>query len=108
MNDLYKKTISFIGAGNMASALISGLISNGYPAKHIWASNPTTPKLNLLQEKFGIYTTTVNSEAASIADIVVLSIKPLEFPKVCAEIRNDLKKDQQFIVSVGVGTTISL
>ena len=58
------KTITFIGAGNMASCLIGGLIANGYDAKKIWATNPIPEKLQFLREKFNINVTPDNKQGA--------------------------------------------
>ena len=67
--------ISFIGAGNMASSIIGGLIANGYSAKQITAANPSEGKLVKLQQQYGIHITTNNIAAAEQADILVLAVK---------------------------------
>ncbi len=72
----HTKTISFIGAGNMSKAIISGLIEKGYPANNVMASNPSQGKLDALQADLGIKITNDNQEAIDFGDFVVLSVKP--------------------------------
>lgn len=100
--------IAFIGAGNLAKAIISGLISNSYPAKKIWASNPTSPKLNALYSEFGINTTTSNLDAAVNADILILTVKPINIAKVCQEIREVIAIKNPLLISTAVGATTTL
>jgi pyrroline-5-carboxylate reductase len=50
-------TISFIGAGNMASAIIGGMLDNGYQAGNIWVSAPDDSHLQALRDRFGVSVT---------------------------------------------------
>ena len=68
--------IAFIGAGNMAKAIITGLVESGYPAEKIIATNRTVEKLQLLSSNLGINTSLSNAEAASKADVIILAVKP--------------------------------
>ena len=68
--------LGFIGAGNMASAIISGLLSEGYPPQKIWATDTSEDRLQQLKSEWGIHTTTDNQEAASSVDVLVLAVKP--------------------------------
>ncbi len=81
-------TICFIGAGNMASSLIGGLISNQYPPDHIIGSDIDTQKLSQLQQAYNIRTETDNHRAVEQADIVVLAVKPQILQAVCRGIKN--------------------
>jgi len=47
-------TISFIGAGNMASAIIGGMLDNGYKAGNIWVSAPDDAHLQTIRKRFGV------------------------------------------------------
>lgn len=78
--------ITFIGAGNMAHSLISGLIANGYPAQNIWATDPSAEKLMTLQKEFGINIADNNATAAKHAHILLLAIKPQIMHHVCEEL----------------------
>ncbi|MCY9822435.1 pyrroline-5-carboxylate reductase [Aeromonas media] len=72
----HKRTLAFIGAGNMSRSIIAGLIQAGYPAGRIIAANPSRPKLDELADQFGIRITQNNVEAAREADVIVLAVKP--------------------------------
>ena len=69
-------TIVFIGAGNMASALIAGLIADGTDPQRLIAADPDAAKRESLQAHAGIRTTGDNLAAAREADILVLAVKP--------------------------------
>ena len=72
----HKRTLAFIGAGNMSRSIIAGLIQAGYPAGRIIAANPSRPKLDELADQFGIRITQNNAEAAREAEVIVLAVKP--------------------------------
>ena len=102
----FDKTIGFLGAGNMAEALIRGLVRGGHvPAGRIIASGPRRERLDELAGAYGIETTSSNAELARRADVVVLSVKPQILPKVVEEIRGDLRADALLLsVAAGVDT----
>ncbi len=101
-----QKTITFIGSGIMAEAMIRGLINNNsiQPAQII-ASDPWQERLDHLQAKYNIQTTTDNREAAEAGQIVVLSIKPQSVPIVAPEIRGHLRR-QDLLLSILAGIPI--
>lgn len=92
--------IAFIGAGNMASSLIGGLIADGYSPKHIWASNLLVEKLQQLETQFGIHTTSDNLMAAENADVLVLSVKPQILHEVATELAPLLQRRRPLIISI--------
>lgn len=98
--------IAFIGAGKMATAVITGLIQNAYPAEKIIAANPTAKKLQQLSDKFGISTTDSNSRAIQQAELVVLAVKPAVIQKVCNELSTSIQP-HQMIISIAAGKTIA-
>ena len=102
---MHYPVIAFIGAGNMSSTIIAGLIKSGYPAEKIIAANPGVEKRQLLSDKFAIYTTEDNKQAVEKADVVVLAVKPYMMKKVCKEINTTLSS--QLIISVAAGITIA-
>jgi len=100
----YLTKISFIGCGNMASAIVQGLVSTGMPADQIMASNPSNEKLKAIKSKTGILTTRDNIKAANFSDCLVLSIKPQILPKICEQLSSiDLTK--KLIISVAAGVS---
>jgi pyrroline-5-carboxylate reductase len=99
-------SIAFIGAGNMAKAIITGLVESGYPAEKIIATNRTIEKLQLLSSNLNIKTSLSNAEAASKADVIILAVKPTVVTAVCEEMAEQI--DKQLIISVAAGITIKL
>ena len=99
---------AFIGAGNMAKAMIGGILSSGLAAPDcVTASNPSAPKLDALKEEFGIRTIQQgNAAAAAQADVLVLSVKPYLYETVIAEIR-DVVKPETIVVMIAAGQTLS-
>jgi len=73
--------ICFIGGGNMAQALIGGLLARGLPATRITVADPVEQIRSLLQEK-DIHVTEDNIAAIHDADVVVLAVKPQVLAKV--------------------------
>ena len=100
------KTISFIGSGIMAEAMIRGLINNNsVQPNQILASDPWQERLDTLQKIYGIRTTTDNRKAAEDGQIIVLSIKPQSVPIVAPEIRGHLRR-QDLLISILAGMPI--
>ncbi len=105
-NGVMQYQIGLIGCGNMAGAMIRGMVKSGVcPAKRIIASNRTEEKLLILQKECGIMVTTENAAAAKDADIVVLAVKPVFYPSVIAELK-DVLTDEQVIVSLAPSFTL--
>jgi pyrroline-5-carboxylate reductase len=100
------KKIAFIGAGNMARAIIIGLVNSGVAAKNIIVANPSPEKRILLANEFGVQQTDDNIEAAKFADIIVLSVKPHFICDVCQQLTNALDITNKLFVSVAAGTTV--
>ena len=99
--------IAFIGAGNMASALIGGLIADGTAKDSIIASDPNTDQRSHLHDSYGICTVDNNAEAISDADVVVLAVKPQLLQQVCSELSTYLKGKSCLIVSIAAGIRCS-
>lgn len=100
---LAAKKITFIGAGNMASAIFKGMLANGYPADHITATAPDEKTLLTLRHELGIHTTTDNVAAIADAEVVVLAVKPQIMKAVCAELREQAVKTRPLFISVAAG-----
>lgn len=104
---MIEKKIGFIGGGNMGSAIIGGLIRSGLSdAKHLIAADFSEASRQRLSECYGIATTADNTEAASRADILFLSVKPNVFPIVIPQIRDFVREDT-VIVSIAAGQPIA-
>lgn len=101
--------IAIIGAGNMGGALARGLaLGTLVQTSKIYLSNPSTPKLEALKREFPeINITTDNREAARVADIVVIAVKPWKVEEVLREITPDMDYTRQAIASMVGGLGIA-
>src|SRR5262249_10043897 len=87
-----EQTIGFLGTGNMAEALIKGLVSAGVvEPTQIYGSDPRRQRCDEMAQRFGIHTTTHNVDVVRHAEIVVLSVKPQILPQVLDEVGPHLK-----------------
>lgn len=93
--------IVFIGAGNMAAAIIGGLLKQDFSPEQITACAPSMNNLAPLQQQFGIAVSHDNSQAAS-ADVIVLSVKPQILEQVATELKPYLAH-KPLIISVAAG-----
>ncbi len=95
-------TIGFIGAGNMAYALISGLINNGFNAQNIKLSDTDAELLSQRQAEFNLEVFTDNTELASQCDVVVFAVKPQILSIVCKELQTHIDH-QPLMISIAAG-----
>ena len=96
-----ERTIGFIGAGNMGSAILKGVLERGVVRPdQVWLSNRHGDKLAPFAA-LGVHTTTDNREAASHAGMLVLGVKPQVFGEVLPELR-DLTPGK-CVVSIAAG-----
>lgn len=99
-------TIAFIGAGNMARAIIIGLVDSGVNPKTIMVSNPSAEKRLALAKEYGVLQTSDNIEAVKFANTVVLSVKPYLIAEVCQQISAAISIDDKTFISIAAGTTV--
>lgn len=98
--------LGFIGLGNMACAIIGGILREGIAKpEEIIGSAKTEKTVRERGVQFGIETCTDNRRIAKEADVLVLAVKPQFFPEVIAEIRDVLNEDT-LVISVAAGKTI--
>ncbi len=98
--------IGFIGCGNMASAMVGGIIKNKIASpQEIMASAKTEKTRQNAQNQFGILVTGDNKEVAQFANVLILAVKPFYYENVIAEIRDFVKEDV-IIVSIAPGKKI--
>ncbi len=101
------KKIAFLGAGNMAEALIKGLIVSGTAKpEHVLAADVSADRLEQLRKSYGIITHKTNSEAVLEAGIIILSVKPQVIEKVLAEIA-PVVDDKKVVVSIAAGVPLA-
>lgn len=94
--------ISFIGGGNMAQALIGGLLSQGLPATRVTVSEPVAAIRDMLAFK-GVGVTADNLAAIEHADIIVLAVKPQLMGSVLAPLAGKLKNQLVISIAAGIG-----
>lgn len=100
------KIVGFIGGGNMAKAIIGGVIQSGLIGKeNIIASAKSRETVDFLEDTYSIQATTNNGAVAKVADILFLAVKPNMFATVIPEIK-DCGKEGQVVVSIAAGQTI--
>lgn len=101
------KTIAFLGTGNMAEAILKGLLRAGTAKpENIIATGRRTERLEELQRAYGVRTTTDNLAAARDADIIVLSVKPQAMDKLVVQVAPALDH-RKLIISVAAGVPIA-
>jgi pyrroline-5-carboxylate reductase len=99
---LKEKKVCFIGAGNMANAIVGGLVQQGFPANNIIASAPSEEHLQQIRSAWGVLTESDNLSAARQADIIVLSVKPQILKSVCEQLAGSLGH-QPLVISIAAG-----
>ena len=97
--------IGFVGGGNMAEALIKGLIASGvYGGGDIAVSDVRAKRLSYLKEEYGVRTTDENAVAAK-AGIVVLAVKPQNMGEALSSIKGALGRDS-LVISIAAGVKV--
>jgi len=105
MTAMLDKTIGFVGAGNMAEALIRGLLRGHCDAARLGGSAPRPERCAELQARYGITMITDNGLCAERSEILVLSVKPQIMRKVLDEIADRIRPDA-LVVSIAAYASI--
>ncbi|MFZ5535946.1 MAG: pyrroline-5-carboxylate reductase [Pseudomonadota bacterium] len=103
MND--KSLIAFIGGGNMARALVGGLIRNDHPAERLCVADPHAEARAQL-EGLGVCTLADNLKALEQAQVVVLAVKPQALGPVARELAPALRPEQ-LVISIAAGVRVA-
>lgn len=97
-------TFGFLGGGNMASALIGGLIARGVPAGSIRVVDPFPEAQARLARDFGVHAAGAPDAAFGASDVLVLAVKPQQFREAAAQLAPHLRAgDGNLILSVAAG-----
>lgn len=100
------KKIGFIGAGNMAKAMIGGIVKSSLvDANKVTASDLNENVLENAKKEYGINVTTDSKEVVKNSDIVVVAVKPNVYDIVLEGVK-DLISDEKIIVTIAAGKTI--
>tara|TARA_R110000868_G_scaffold179802_2_gene420104 strand:+ start:118707 stop:119534 length:828 start_codon:yes stop_codon:yes gene_type:complete len=99
--------IAFIGAGNMSSTIIGGLVAKGYPPTNIIATATRQASLDKLLALVPVTTTLDNEAAIAKADVVVLGVKPQAMKSVCLQLAPAIQAKQPLVISLAAGLMIA-
>jgi pyrroline-5-carboxylate reductase len=107
MNKIAKKT-GFLGAGNMATALIKGLIESGiYDPEKLLASDKSKEALKKVSKQFGVECFSSNVDMVRKSSVLVLSVKPQNIKEVLEDVREDIGEDH-LVISIAAGIPLKM
>lgn len=99
--------IGFIGGGNMASSLISGLIASGHVPEQIWVSDVNPDTLAGLKQQLNVNTSASNDDIINAVDVVVLAVKPQALSAVAQSVAASIQQKKSLVVSIAAGVNQS-
>jgi pyrroline-5-carboxylate reductase len=99
--------ITFLGGGNMANAIVAGLISHGHIPAHIHVVDRNESKRDALTQQYGIQTSNDPIAAVASADIVIFSIKPQGFSDLISQVGQKIIDRNPILVSIMSGIRIA-
>ena len=102
---LADKRTGFIGGGNMAEAIIKGLLAGGVPSSNIMVAEPVEARRGLLSKTYGVSAGIENTSVVKSCQVIIMAVKP----QVCGEVLKGISggdiKDKLFIsIMAGVKT----
>jgi pyrroline-5-carboxylate reductase len=98
--------IAFVGAGNMATSIIGGLIESGHPAGRISAADPIPASLERLRELGPINVHGDNAAAAGGADVIIMAVKPQVMADAMESVAGAVRDNNAVVISIAAGVTI--
>ena len=104
MSDSSNEHIAFIGGGNMASAIIGGLLQRGLPASQIQVVEPFAEQRAKLQQQFQVEVNAAPGAALQRAGLVVWAVKPQTFSEAASQARNHVPAALHLSVAAGIRT----
>ncbi len=99
--------IAFIGGGNMARALVAGLLRQAVPARQISVGEPVAEARAALRRESGVEASADNIEAIAGANLVVLAVKPQQAGNALRELQPSLLEHQPVVLSIAAGLRIA-
>ena len=98
--------LGFIGTGNMAGAIMGGIIRNEiFKPEEIIGADISKESRSKVQSAYGINVTEDNKKAASESEVLVLSVKPQYYAETIKEIKDCVREDQ-LIITIAPGKTL--
>lgn len=101
-----KIKITFLGSGNMAEAIIKGILHAGlFEASALLATDASMARLDFLHQRYGVKISESNREAVREADLIILGVKPPMIDSLLAEIKSEVGK--KLVISIAAGIPLS-
>lgn len=95
--------ITFLGGGNMASAITAGLIADGHSPQHIHIVRRDPEKREALKQQYGVNTSDDYAAAIQQADVVIFAVKPQSYPELLQQVAPLLHARKPLVVSIMSG-----
>lgn len=100
----FEKTIGFIGSGNMAQAIIRGMLARELVRKEqVWVSDASTEQVEKTRSALGVNAAEDNRDLVRKADVIIIATKPHHVVGVMEEVRAELDRDRHLLVSICAG-----
>lgn len=98
--------LGFIGAGNMAGAIIRGIVKpNTFPSKNILIFDINQEKCLTMQKEIGVKVSSSIQNLTTDADIIFLSVKPQNFTEILRSVKGNTTPDKLFVsIAAGIST----
>lgn len=106
MKPLSDIKVRFVGAGNMASSLIGGLLNRGFMPNQLSASDPGGRQRQKIWDRYGVPVFPDNNEHFGVPDIVILAVKPQNMKRVVMDVRSSLLETNPLVVSIAAGIEV--
>ena len=101
------KMVFIGGAGNMAGAVIGGLVASGYPTERIVATGRNEQKLQEFATRTGVQVSTDNAAEVAEADVLVLSVKPQMMKELCVELADIVGARKPLVITLAAGIPLA-
>ena len=101
MNNI--RRLAFIGGGNMAAALIGGLIKRGLASERVVVADPSEEQLQKLIRDYGVKAAADNGSAVRGAEAVILAVKPQQMRAVALDLARHMAAETPLLISVAAG-----
>jgi pyrroline-5-carboxylate reductase len=98
-------TIGIIGSGKMGQALIKWFLAQGISRSAIWVSDTEAARRREVRRRFGVRVTDDNGRVARACDVIILAVKPQQFPDVVPALGRQLKR-RSLVISIAAGITL--
>ncbi|MFC0180861.1 pyrroline-5-carboxylate reductase [Thorsellia kenyensis] len=103
LGDNVYPNLAFIGAGNMARAIIAGLVKTGYPKKAICVSAPSLQNREFISNTYGVLHKEDNKRNAKEAHAIILAVKPQMMQEVCLKLKNEVNLKDKLVITLAAG-----